>query len=66
MKRKTDPAGESRPEETTQIEEIIPLTYCYNSCGVEKNLRQIRILKDAGLLTQEAYEQRRRKILNRE
>ena len=62
MKKKQEP----QPSGATEIETPeIPMTYAYNSCGVEKNLRQIRILKDAGLLTQEDYDRRREAILNR-
>ena len=58
--------AEHQPETATRIEAEIPKAYCYNSCSVEKNLRQIRMLKDSGLLSQDAYEQRRKKLLGEE
>lgn len=40
-----------------------PIAYSYDSCAKEKRLEQIRTLKNAGLLTEAEYKQRRSDIL---
>ena len=40
-----------------------PVAYSYDSCAKEKRLEQIRTLKNAGLLTEAEYRERRSKIL---
>ena len=40
-----------------------PMAYSYDACAVERRLEQIKTLKEAGLLTEEEYKQRRQKIL---
>lgn len=40
-----------------------PVDYSYDSCAKEKRLEQIRTLKNAGLLTEEEYKERRSSIL---
>ena len=40
-----------------------PVSYSYDSCAKEKRLEQIRTLKNAGLLTEAEYRERRSSIL---
>ena len=40
-----------------------PMAYSYDSCAKEKRLEQIRTLRNAGLLTEAEYKQRRSSIL---
>ena len=40
-----------------------PLSYSYDSCAREKRLEQLKVLKDAGLLDEVEYQQRRQAIL---
>lgn len=40
-----------------------PRAYSYDSCAKEKRLEQLKVLKDAGLLDETEYQQRRQAIL---
>ena len=40
-----------------------PVSYSYDSCAREKRLEQLKVLKDAGLLDEWEYQQRRQEIL---
>ena len=40
-----------------------PLSYSYDSCAREKRLEQLKVLKDAGLLDEVEYQQRKQAIL---
>lgn len=40
-----------------------PTTYSYDSCAREKRLEQLKVLKDAGLLDEAEYQQRRQELL---
>ena len=40
-----------------------PLSYSYDSCAREKRLEQLKVLKDAGVLDEVEYQQRRQAIL---
>ena len=40
-----------------------PLSYSYDSCAREKRLEQLKVLKDAGLLDEVEYNQRKQDIL---
>lgn len=40
-----------------------PVSYSYDSCAREKRLEQLKVLKDAGLLDEVEYSQRKQKIL---
>ena len=41
-----------------------PRAYSYDSCAREKRLEQLKVLKDAGLLDEVEYQQRRQAILD--
>ena len=41
-----------------------PVSYSYDACASEKRLEQLKVLKDAGLLDEAEYQQRRQDILN--
>lgn len=41
-----------------------PRAYSYDSCAREKRLEQLKVLKDAGLLDEVEYHQRRQEVLN--
>ena len=41
-----------------------PISYSYDSCAREKRLEQLKVLKDAGLLDEVEYQQRRQEILS--
>ena len=41
-----------------------PVSYSYDSCAKEKRLEQLKVLKDAGLLDETEYQQRRQAILD--
>ena len=40
-----------------------PVSYSYDSCAQEKRLEQLKVLKEAGLLDEVEYQQRRQEIL---
>lgn len=40
-----------------------PMSYSYDSCAKEKRLEQLKVLKNAGLLDEMEYHQRRQDIL---
>lgn len=40
-----------------------PVSYSYDTCAKEKRLEQLKVLKDAGLLDEWEYHQRRQAIL---
>lgn len=40
-----------------------PVTYSYDHCAKEKRLEQLKVLKDAGLLDEMEYQQRKQEIL---
>ena len=40
-----------------------PRAYSYDSCAKEKRLEQLKVLKDAGLLDDVEYHQRKQEIL---
>ena len=40
-----------------------PVSYSYDSCAREKRLEQLKVLKDAGLLDEMEYSQRKQAIL---
>jgi len=40
-----------------------PVSYSYDSCAREKRLEQLKVLKDAGLLDEVEYQQRKQDIL---
>lgn len=40
-----------------------PISYSYDSCAKEKRLEQLKVLKDAGLLDEMEYSQRKQAIL---
>lgn len=41
-----------------------PVSYSYDSCAREKRLEQLKVLKDAGLLDEMEYSQRKQEILS--
>ena len=41
-----------------------PVSYSYDSCAKEKRLEQLKVLKDAGLLDEMEYHQRKQAILD--
>ncbi|MBR2935157.1 MAG: SHOCT domain-containing protein [Oscillospiraceae bacterium] len=41
-----------------------PVAYSYDNCAKEKRLEQLKVLKDAGLLDDAEYHQRRQAILD--
>ena len=40
-----------------------PVNYSYDACAVERRLEQIKSLKDAGILDEKEYQERKRRIM---
>lgn len=55
---------EDAAERPYQSHPHTPVSYSYDSCAKEKRLEQLKVLKDAGLLDEMEYSQRKQEILS--
>ena len=51
------------PPSAGQSHSHTPTSYSYDTCAAQKRLEQLEMLKSAGLITKEEYQQKRKEIL---